>query len=213
MPNQPKLPRSLEPAVLPGDALEDEARFYRLDFADLALHGQAVEVEFEECRFAGTSLAQAELTHASFLDCAVTSGDWANLRARDSRMVRVEVARSRLTGSHWINGVLREVAFRDCRMDLSAFRFTSCKNVEFADCDLSHVDFASADLRGARFVDCDLTGAQLTNADADGTRFTRCDLTGLTGVQSLKGAVISTTDLAALTHTLAAALGIVLDDV
>jgi len=45
-----------------------------------------------------------------------------------------------------------------------------------------------------------------------GTRFARCDLTGIAAVTSMRGAVISSTDVLALAHTLAAALGITIED-
>jgi uncharacterized protein YjbI with pentapeptide repeats len=123
----------------------------------------------------------------------------------------VEVTASRLTGLHWIDGMLRDVTFRDCRMDLPVFRFTSFKDVAFFDCNLARVDFTNADLRGAHFTGCDLTGAQFAQADAQGARFTRCELAGLGSVTSLRGAVITGNDLVPLAHMLAAALGIVIE--
>jgi uncharacterized protein YjbI with pentapeptide repeats len=59
-----------------------------------------------------------------------------------------------------------------------------------------------------QFVDCDLTGAQFSHAVMQGTRFTNCVLAGIGGVTSFAGAVVSTADLIALSHSLAAALGI-----
>jgi uncharacterized protein YjbI with pentapeptide repeats len=169
-------------------------------------------VEFEQCRFSRAAFAGVAMERAAFTDCKVEHCDWANLRTKGSSMLRVDVSVSRLTGLHWIDGVLRDVAFRDCRMDLATFRFTSFKDVAFVDCNLTRADFTNADLRGAHFTGCDLTAAQFAQADAVGARFTRCDLTGLGSVASLKGAVISGHDLAALSHTLAQALGIVIDD-
>jgi len=81
--------------------------------------------------------------------------------------------------------------------------FRASKFVVFTGCRMEQADFGNADLRGARFEGCDLTGAQFSGARMTGTGFVRCDLTGITGVTSMRGAVISSTDAVALARTLA----------
>ncbi|MEU8079599.1 pentapeptide repeat-containing protein [Catellatospora citrea] len=202
----------MDTAVSPDHDLEDEATFRRLAFLDLDLSGQAADsAEFEQCRFTRTGLAGTVLDRAAFTDCLVENSDWANLKATKSGLLRVEVSLARLTGLQWIDGSLRDVAFRECRMDLATFRFTAFKDVAFTDCNLTRADFTNADLRGASFTGCDLSGAQFAQADCAGARFTRCELGGIGSVTSLKGAVVSAHDLAGLAHTLAAALDITID--
>jgi uncharacterized protein YjbI with pentapeptide repeats len=111
----------------------------------------------------------------------------------------------------WVDGTLRDVTFRECRMDLATFRFTSFKDVAFVDCNLTRADFTNADLRGASFTGCDLSGAQFAQADCAGAWFSRCELGGIGSVTSLRGASVSAHDLAGLAHTLAAALDITID--
>jgi len=212
-PAGPRLPTTPELGVPSGHDLRDDAVFRRLDLVDIDLTGQrARSVEFEECRFSRATLADAVLDRAAFTDCRVEHSNWANVHAGKSSMLRVEVSSARLTGLQWLNGTLRDVTFRECRMDLAAFRFSGFKDVAFVDCKLTRSDFTDADLRGAHFTGCDLTGAQFTHSEAQGARFTRCELVGLGGVASLKGAVVSSHDLVALSHALAGALGIVIDD-
>lgn len=158
-------------------------------------------------------MAGVTLDRSAFADCRVDNSDWANLRTSKSAMSRVELQAVRLTGLNWTDGTLRDVTIRDCRADLSTFRFTSFKDVAFIDCNLSRADFTNADLRGAHFTGCDLTAAQFAQADAAGARFTRCELAGIGSVTHLKGATVSGHDLASLSHTLAGALGIVIADV
>jgi uncharacterized protein YjbI with pentapeptide repeats len=210
--DKPRIPTVLEPASWPEHDLVDEATRHRLDLADLDLSGRhADSVEFQQCRFTRTTLSGAALERASFTDCQVDHCDWANLRVVRSSLVRTEMTGSRFTGVQWIDGHLRHVRWRDCRLDLAAFRFTRFTEVEFVDSTLSRADFTHADLRGAHFVDCDLTAAQFAGANCAGTRFTRCDLAGLGSVASLAGAVLAGTDLTALARSLAGALGIVID--
>jgi|ERR1051326_4035908 uncharacterized protein YjbI with pentapeptide repeats len=206
----PATPRPADPSAV---ELANEAVFRQLTVVGLDLSGQGGDgIEFEQCGFTRATLARATMEQVRFVDCVVDNSDWANASATKSGMLRVEFHLSRLTGLHWIDGSVRDVTFRECRMDLATFRFTSFKDVEFVDCNLTRADFTRADLRGARFRGCDLSGAQFAEADCRGTRFTRCELVGLGSVTSLKGATINPDDLAALSRTLAAALGITIAD-
>jgi uncharacterized protein YjbI with pentapeptide repeats len=104
------------------------------------------------------------------------------------------------------------VTIAECRADLAVFPFTDFRRVRFEDCNLTRVDFTNADLSGTQFVDCDLTGAQFSNATMTGTRFRGCTLVGIGGVTSFDGAIVAGQDLVALSYTLAAALGIRIEE-
>lgn len=206
-PGKPKLPATVEPAGF--EDLRPDEEFHRRGFE--ALDGRErslVGIDFEECRFRRTDLASAELERVTFVDCEITAGDWANVQADTrTRMRRVSLSQARLMGIRW-SGELRDVSVSECRIDLSTFRFATLKNVSFEECKLVRADFTEADIRGAQFHNCDLTEAQFHHCQADDARFTDCDLAGVRGVTSLQGAVISSADLASLSHTLASALGI-----
>ena len=213
VPARPRPPASLETATSPEHDLADEATYRQLGFTGIDLSGQEADsVEFEQCRFTRASLAGVVLERATLTDCLVENSDWANVKATRSGMQRVKLSMVRLTGLHWIDGVVRDVTFAECRMDLATLRFTSFKDVAFIDCNLTRADFTNADLRGAQFTGCDLTGAQFAQADCAGTRFTRCVLAGVGSVTSLKGATVSATDLAALSYALAGALDITIEE-
>jgi uncharacterized protein YjbI with pentapeptide repeats len=208
----PRLPASRQPAVLPGHEFDDELTFEALDYLDLDLSDRAARSsEFDGCRFSGTDLSGVVLDKGGFVDCVVEQCNLANLRASDAALRRVRVSVARMTGFQWVNGVLRDVAFEQCRLDLSSFRFSKLTDVVFTDCNLTRVDFTNADLRRARFVDCVLAGAQFSHADLTGSRFTRCELVDVDGVESLRGAVVEGHNLIALAHTLATALGITIE--
>ncbi len=132
----------------------------------------------------------------------------ANVRSDGGSLVRARLAGSRMTGFTVAKGLVKDVVFDECRMDLSAWRFTDFKAVRFDNCNLARADFTESNLSGAQFVGCDLTAAQFDRATMDGATFRRCVLAGIGGVMSWRGAVVGGADLIALSHTLAAAIGI-----
>jgi uncharacterized protein YjbI with pentapeptide repeats len=214
-PRTPNLPDPLD-SVDPADPgrydLVDEASYRRLGLVDLDMSQRRAEaVEFDRCRLRNVDLNGGTLVRASFADTLVENGNLANLRVEKSSMLRARLSMSRLTGLHWVDGVLRDVLVAQCRADLASFRFTAFHQVAFEGCNLTRADFQNADLTGVRFTDCDLTGAQFSQAKMAGTRFSGCVLAGVGGVTSFAGAIVARQDLVALSHTLAAALGIQLE--
>jgi uncharacterized protein YjbI with pentapeptide repeats len=194
---------------MPDHDLESEGTYRRLAFTDTELAGRAAEsVELSQCRFKGADLSGVGLQRAAVADCSFESSNLANLRAGRSSLIRSRLSVLRMTGFTWLDGVVKDVTFEECRLDLSSWRFTGFTSVVFANCNLARADFAGADLTGAQFLGCDLTGAQFSNAKMSGARFSGCTLIDIGGVTSWAGAVVRDQDLVALSYTLAAALGI-----
>ncbi|MET7426268.1 pentapeptide repeat-containing protein [Dactylosporangium sp. NPDC005555] len=213
VPAKPRPPKALELATVDEDDLRDEDTYTGLGFYDLELAGRSAKgAEFQQCRFNRVDLSGTAFVKVSLTDCLVESSNFANLHGDQSSLLRVAVKDSRLTGLQWLDGVLRDVTLRDCRIDLSVFRATTFGAVVFEDCNLSGADFTGADLSGVTFARCDLTGAQFSAATMAGARLTDCDLSGIGGVTSLAGATVSTADLITLSRALAAALDIRLSD-
>ena len=212
-PAVPDLPAEL-PAASPADQdLEDGGVYELLAFTDLDLSGREVTgAEIEACRYGNVNLSQGRLRRTLIRDVAFDRCDLANLRALDCSLTRVSVTASRMTGLSWLDDHLRDVTFDGCRIDLSSFRASKFDDVVFTGCRMEQADFVDADLRGARFEGCDLTGAQFSGARMTGARLTRCELTGISGVTSMRGAIVTSADAVALAFILAGALGITIED-
>jgi uncharacterized protein YjbI with pentapeptide repeats len=191
--------------------LDDEEEWWQLDLSGESFEGEAAGLEVEQCRLTRVGLGGVRLEKATFLDCALHHCDLANLSADGCGLRRVELVECRTTGMVYLDGVLRDVWLRDCRMDMTTWRATTFTKVAFVDCDLRRADFVGADLRGTLFKRCDLSAAQFSNAKLEGARFADCDLTALGGVASLAGATVRADDLAVLTELLAEALGITVE--
>ena len=209
-PRPPVVPASLVPAAF---GPEPEAVFTGVAFhGDDLSEREAEAVEFAGCRFRGADLSGSVLAQLTMTDCQVQTSNWANVRGDGAAVRRVTFEESRMTGFAVTNGKLGDVTFDQCRLDLSGWRFTGFDSVRFTGCKLSGADFTHADLRGARFAGCDLTGAQFHHATMDGARFRRCEVEGIAGITSWRGAVVHPDDVPALSYTLAAGLGLRIDD-
>ena len=170
-------------------------------------------IEVDRCRFERVNLSETRLRHGMFSNALFQWSDLANVNAADSSLLNTHVTGSRLTGLSWTNGLLREVLFEDCRMNLAGFRFTRFKTVVvFRNCELGRVNFQNADLSGARSERCDLTAAQFSNARMTGARFEECTLSDVSGVTAFAGAIVKSGDALGLAHTLASALGITIEE-
>jgi uncharacterized protein YjbI with pentapeptide repeats len=212
-PAAPDIPDNLAVASLPEADLDDGAVHAGLAVADVDLSGrEAAGAELDQCTYAGVSFSSVRLRRATVRDVQFDRCDLANLLARDSSMVRVAVLGSRMTGVALLATSLRDVLFRDCRIDLASFAACKFADVTFANCRLDQANFGDADLSGVQFERCGLSGAQFSGATLAGARFSGCDLTGIAGVASLRGAVIAASDALTLARIFAEALGITIDD-
>jgi uncharacterized protein YjbI with pentapeptide repeats len=115
--------------------------------------------EFEQYRFVGCDLSEANL---------------ANLRFEDCLFERCNLSSTRLQ-----NTGLQNVAFADCK--LLGVSFATCQDMllvlHFDRCQLRYASFAGKRLAGTRFTACSLVEADFTNADLSRADFAACDLT------------------------------------
>ncbi|MEU8267482.1 pentapeptide repeat-containing protein [Sphaerisporangium sp. NPDC049002] len=203
----------LSGARLPEHELVDDGTYRSMEFDGVDLSSRDADTaEFEGCRFVETRFSGTAMRRGGFSDVEMERCDLSNMSARSSAMYRTRVSASRLTGMAWAECGFRDVVFDACRGDLTGFRFSTFKNVVFRDCNMLEVNFQNADLTGVRFERCDLTGAQFSGAQMEGARFADCVLLGIGGVTSLRGVTVRTSDARGLAHSLANAMGIIVED-
>ncbi len=190
-PVRPALPDSLATATLPRDDIQDDALLQALRFDGIDLSARTARlVDIDGCHLQGTSLAGGCLDRLTVIDSVLEHCDLANLALSHSSLSRVEVTGCRATGLVASGNLLRNVTFRDCTANLSAFRFATLTQLSFVDCRLQGADFIAADLTSAVFRRCDLTGAELSQVKARGAVFVDCVWDGVRGVTSLAGATV-----------------------
>jgi uncharacterized protein YjbI with pentapeptide repeats len=213
-PEAPRVPDELEPANVDPAVVESGDEWRRVRIVDAELPDLAMpSLRFEEARLERVDLSGGRLAHLSLSDVELEGCNLANADVRGGSAWRARIARSRLTGVSWTEGLMRDSVLSDCRIDLSSFAATRLDQVVFERCLLMQADFQEASLRAVRFVDCDLSEADLTDA-----RFDRCELRGCTidairGAERLRGIAMPWQDIVAAVGTFAAAVGVtVLDD-
>jgi len=203
-----------EPGRLTAIVLGDTGLVDELELDDVRVTGEAREssVRGLECSAAvldDVDLTSARLPRLALRNCRVTGGSLANVTVRGGSAERCAFDRVRLTGMLWQEGVLRDVTFHGCRIDLASFAATRLERVRFEDCNLAQADLQDARLTAVVFCRCDLRGADLAGAHvAAGCELRGCDLDGVRGIERLRGARMPYTDVLAAAATFAGALGI-----
>ena len=122
------------------------------------------------------------------VDVVAADLDWAGQRALGVTAHRVELRGCRLTGAELGEGMLRDVVFLDCRIDLVGLRHAKLERVVFRDCRMGECDLHGASLKDVLFERCELREATFSSATLERVELRGCDLAGLRGAEALRGA-------------------------
>jgi uncharacterized protein YjbI with pentapeptide repeats len=183
-------------ARLPPDAPAREVDVHELAFG------------LEDTHVRDQRIGDAELERFSLLDCRLERCDLAGLAAPSASWARVEVSGSRLTGADLAGAQLKDVRFRDCRMDLVSLFGARLERVSFEHCNLREADLVEARLHDVSFAGCDLSAAIVADASCSRTELRDGTYEDLRGITGLKGCTLAWPDALALAPALAAALGL-----
>lgn len=211
-PFAPRLSAELAP-VAPGptefatDLVLEDA-----DWRDAAMAGERAEfAEITTSRLGASDFSGSDWYRSSWIDVDSDGLDLANAQFTECGLRRVALRNGRLTGIGLAGCAIEDTLVSGCVVDLANLRFAKLTRVRFENCSLVGSEFISAPLTDVAFVDCDLSAVQFTQATCRRVRISGCRLDGVRGVEGLRGATIAPVDLTALTHQLAAALGIAVD--
>jgi len=172
----------------------------------------APNARFLECAFRRVSIANGKLPRANLRGVWMRDVRLTGTSLAESGWLEVTVLGSSLAGVEVFGAALRRVTFSGCKLDSVNFRAAQLTDVVFEDCVLRDVDFA-----GATLVRCSFPESQLIRADFSKVTMDKTDLRGaelglIIDVQSLRGAIISSGQLALVAPVLAETLGIIIDD-
>jgi uncharacterized protein YjbI with pentapeptide repeats len=201
-------------AALTRDDVElDGSDFDMVLFEDAEFDGpRAANTRFLECAFRRVSISDGKLQRSSL------RGVWA----RDLRLTSTSLAESHwhevimlgsaLAGVEVFSAELRNVVFSGCKLDAVNFRASRLTEVVFENCVLRDADFAGATLKRCSFPGSQLVRADLSKVTMDRTDLRTAELGLIIDADSLRGAIISSGQLAYVAPVLAQTLGIEIND-
>ena len=196
-------------ARLDGDRLEAHGEYVAIDFDELDLAGQdASDARFLECRLTRCGLDGASLRRARILESLLADLHGATVDLADSTWRDTTVTGGRLGAVDLIGATWTGIRVRDCHLGFLNLAGAELEDVVFERCAIGSLDLRTATLDTVAFVDCSLdelnvSGATLAHVDLSCAR-----LRSLIGVDSLKGAIVSHTQLIDLAPLLAERLGV-----
>ncbi|MFS0734388.1 pentapeptide repeat-containing protein [Microbacterium sp. 1P10UB] len=196
-----------------GDDLRPRAALEGVSFTDMTLDAVDLEsAELTACRISGLRASTLSLGYAHLSELAMAGvdapiwttarGTWRDVEVGASRSGSIEAYESSWNGVH----------FRNCRLGFVNLRGSSLQNVAFTDCIIDELDvgqtkitrFAATATRIGRLL---VEQSTLQHVDLRGA-----DLSDISGSNSLRGATISSSQLAQLAPLLAADRGIDVSD-
>jgi uncharacterized protein YjbI with pentapeptide repeats len=195
-----------------GEPLETHGDYDAVAFTDLDLSGQnanntrLLDCALVRCRADGLQLRRARFAEALVADLQATTIDLAESVWRDSL-----VTGGRIGAAVASNAKLMRVRFRGVKLDFLNLRGATLQDVVFQDCLLGEVDATDA-----RLTDVDFSGSRVDilgvrNATLARVDLSRAALQTLSGLEHLRGAIVSAAQLTDLAPLLADHLGIVVN--
>ena len=143
------------PARIP-KMIEDKL-FERIDFTETPF----IIDEYENCRFVGCNLFQANLSNVVFRECSFEECDVSMANLNNTTLNDVKFKGCKLVGLQFENckTFLFSVSCEHCVLKLAVFYQTKLKKTLFRNCNLQEVDFTEADLTESVLDNCDLMRA------------------------------------------------------
>jgi uncharacterized protein YjbI with pentapeptide repeats len=192
---------------------EDRATVEGVALRDADLSGATASgVELRDSHLVNVVLGEARLRGARMRDTVLERCDLSNADclSLNSNVLLCDDCRG--VGLVLAEADLRETTIRAGRFDYLNCRMATLTNVTFDDVTLREADFQGARLKSVRFSGCDLSSADFRDARLEDVDLRGSTLDALTGIGGLRGAIIDPVQLVSLGPSMAAELGIQLND-
>ncbi|MEU7767488.1 pentapeptide repeat-containing protein [Nocardia sp. NPDC049190] len=182
----------------------DGGRFDELDVQN---------ARFSQSVFTSTVITGGSMRYTRFADVWLRDVRWVGTELADTFWMDGELVSAAFSGVDFAGANLRRMRFEGCKFDSVTFRAARLREVSFIDCVLCDCDFGDAALTnitipGSRLGGLSLHRARLSEVDLRGA--STLDIIG--GLDSLRGATISTMQLIDLAPAFARAVGITVTD-
>jgi uncharacterized protein YjbI with pentapeptide repeats len=173
---------------------------------------RAANVRLLECAFRQVTITDGRMHRSSLRDVWARDVRLTGTNMAESHWQDVTVIGSSLAGTQIYGAALRRVTFSGCKLDSVNFRASRLTEVIFDSCVLRDVDFGGATLTRCTFPGSELTRAELSKVKMEATDLRWAQLGLIIDADSLRGAIMSSGQLAVVAPVLAETLGIVIND-
>lgn len=208
--NKPKLDTN---TLLPIAArqLTTEAKVEKAIIANVDLTGlSAKNMSFDEACLEKVTLIETMIEKLTLTDVLVKSCELSAAHCSESSFIRTRFVAGRMEGIDISRCTIKDVVFTDCKLDLANVRFSKLTRVQFINCTMSEIDFQGSELNEVTFQNCHLEKAEFAGCKVKAVDFRSSVLLAIRGWQSLKGALIDSTQLISIAQQLAAELGLMI---
>jgi len=163
---------------------------------------------FSELRLTKVDFTQVTVTKFDVTDCDFKACNFTASKFPESSWHRVSIDGARCSGLQVTNGMLKNVDFKNCKLEMVNFRFSRLENVAFEDCVINDVDFYDAQLKNVEFVNCTINNVTFASARMMSVDISKSAVDGINGINSLRGVTMSYDQLMQLAPAFAVEAGI-----
>jgi uncharacterized protein YjbI with pentapeptide repeats len=203
--------RTSSPDLTDFDAerLESGRDYEGILFADRDFTGQdAEDARFLECRLDRCGLDGLSMRRVRLVDCLLAEVHGANVDLSDSTWHDTRMSGGRIGAMNLAGATWKRVRLEGVKLGFVNFAAARLDEVVFDGCEIGSLDAGAAQMRSVQFVDC-----AVTEINVDEATLAKVDLSGamlrtLTGIGSLRGAIVSHQQLLDLAPLLASQLGL-----
>lgn len=203
----------LPDSLVAGDALEPHGDYDGVLFDAVDLRGQrggnarVTGSRFRRCGMDGVALSAALLA-----ECELDGIDAADLDLSGARLRDIEIASARIGGLQAHDADVVRVRFRGCRLGYVNLRAATLADVVFERCTITDLDIGDASAQRLRFTECTIERLSCPHATLRDVDLTGADTGAVSDPDGLRGATISTAQLAVFARGFADHLGIGMAD-
>lgn len=186
-----------------------EARRYTgVDLADRDLSG----TEFSVCEFLGLDLDGAQLRGARFTETRLSGLAAVNLHAARTTWRDTVIEASRVGAAELYDADLHSVGLTGTKLSFVNLRGARLRDVVFDDCVIDELDLSQSRAERVAFRNTEVRTLIVDHAQLKDVDLRGLESSGFSGVEFLRGAVISTHQAVALSSAFARHLGIAVAD-
>lgn len=198
-----------ELAAASGEDLAAHRRTELIELRDVDLSGRDLSgLDLADSWLLDVVMHQTVLRNASIVDTVIERLDAPVLTGPGSTFRDVEVTGSRIASAELYDASWRSVRFTGCKLGYLNLRGAEIHDLLFADCTIDELDISGAKLTRVAFETTQLNTLEAHRATLVDVDLRNVTIRRITGIEGLRGATMSPTQVADLAETLAGMIGI-----